>query len=86
MTLTNLQLTQKPTQSLERDKTPIKKADSFPSHCRLCQFYKFDRGQGRGRGNCCKLGVPVRSHWRSCRLALPPFAPSWEKANEEIFR
>jgi hypothetical protein len=24
------------------------------------------------------LGVPVRSHWRACPLALAPFAPSWE--------
>lgn len=76
MTLTK----QKLTESLERDKTQIKKANPSPSNCRFCRFYKFDGGQGRG--NCDKLGVSVYGHWRSCRLALPPFAPSWEKAND----
>lgn len=86
MTLTNLQPKQKPTQSIERGKTMIEKTAPFPSNCRFCQFYQLERGQGRGRGNCCKLRVSVNGHWRSCRLALPPFAPSWEKANEERFR
>ncbi|WP_071592294.1 hypothetical protein [Pseudanabaena sp. PCC 6802] len=45
------------------------------SACRCCQFYKF---QGRSDGYCHRLGVPVSSHWRTCPLALPPFAPSWE--------
>lgn len=49
---------------------------SRPSSCRLCQFY---RSQGRNGGHCQKLGVSVSSHWASCSLALPPFAPSWEK-------
>lgn len=86
MTLINLQPKQKPTQSIERDKIQIKKAAPSPSNCRFCQFYQLERGQGKGRGNCGKLGVSVYGHWRSCRLALPPFAPFWEKANEERFR
>jgi hypothetical protein len=85
MTLTNLQLKQKPTQSLKLGKTLVKKASSSPSNCRFCQFYKFE-SRGQSRGYCCKLRVSVYGHWHSCRLALPPFAPSWEKANEEIFR
>jgi len=47
-----------------------------PSCCRLCQYY---RSEGRNGGHCQKLGVSVASHWASCSLALPPFAPSWEK-------
>lgn len=47
-----------------------------PSCCRLCRFY---RSEGRNGGHCQKLGVSVASHWASCSLALPPFAPSWEK-------
>jgi hypothetical protein len=27
---------------------------------------------------CQQLGVPVKSGWKACSLALPPFAPSWE--------
>ncbi|BAZ44240.1 hypothetical protein NIES4102_12480 [Chondrocystis sp. NIES-4102] len=60
----------------------IKKDFLFPSTCRFCQFYQFNGGQGRG--NCGQLNVGVYGHWHSCRLALPPFAPSWEKANQEM--
>jgi hypothetical protein len=84
MTLTNLQPKQKPTQPLEQDKTQIKKVSLSPSNCRFCKFYRFERGEGGGF--CGKLGVSVCGHWRSCRLGLTPFATSWEKANEEIFR
>jgi hypothetical protein len=24
------------------------------------------------------LNAPVRGGWKSCALAMPPFAPSWE--------
>jgi len=49
--------------------------------CRSCRFYT---PEGRRGGNCQQLGVPVRSGWSACSLALPPFAPSWESL-EEIF-
>lgn len=31
---------------------------------------------------CQQLSVPVRSSWKACSLALPPFAPSWESIEE----
>ena len=51
------------------------KGRQCPSVCRYCEFYQF---QGRCGGYCHKLGVQVSSHWRSCPLALSPFAPSQE--------
>ena len=52
-----------------------------PSKCQFCQFYQH---RGRQGGYCQKLTTPVQSHWRSCPLALPPFAPSWEEQNSDI--
>lgn len=31
---------------------------------------------------CQQLGVPVKAGWKACSLALPPFAPSWERLEE----
>ncbi|HBB32182.1 MAG TPA: hypothetical protein DDZ80_17705 [Cyanobacteria bacterium UBA8803] len=69
--LTEFQLTQR----LDSGKALRIGTKLLPSVCRCCQFYKF---QGHSGGYCQQLGVPVRSAWRSCSLALPPFAPSWE--------
>jgi hypothetical protein len=33
--------------------------------------------QGRRGGQCRQLGVPVQGCWKSCALAVPPFASSW---------
>lgn len=50
---------------------------NFPtSACRLCHHYQ---PEGRRGGTCQQLGVPVRSNWKACSLALPPFSSSWEK-------
>ncbi|MEN9871043.1 MAG: hypothetical protein RLZZ171_2031 [Cyanobacteriota bacterium] len=84
MNISPLSTTSQQEDSVKTTAFQLLKSD-LTTTCRFCQFYKFERGQGRSRGNCCKLGVSVCGHWRSCRLALPPFAPSWEKANEEIF-
>lgn len=45
------------------------------SVCRSCRFYT---PEGRRGGQCQQLGVPVRSSWHACALAIPAFAPSWE--------
>ena len=53
---------------------------NFPtSACRLCRYYETE---GRRGGRCQQLGVPVKGSWRSCSLALPPFAASWESLEE----
>lgn len=49
------------------------------SCCRNCQFYQLE---GRRGGACQQLGVPVQGHWKSCPLAIPPFAPSWEMVGQ----
>ncbi len=50
---------------------------NFPtSACRVCRYY---RPEGRRGGTCQQLGVPVSANWKACALALPPFAPSWER-------
>jgi hypothetical protein len=52
------------------------------SSCRHCVFYE---SQGRRGGQCRQLGVPVQGSWKSCSLAMPPFAaPTWEEI-EPIF-
>ncbi|OLP17074.1 hypothetical protein BST81_17090 [Leptolyngbya sp. 'hensonii'] len=45
------------------------------STCRHCRHYV---PEGRRGGSCQQLNVSVRSGWKACSLALPPFAPSWE--------
>jgi hypothetical protein len=45
------------------------------SNCRQCAHYT---PEGRRGGNCGQLGVPVQGCWKSCRLAIPPFASSLE--------
>lgn len=45
------------------------------SVCRHCRYYA---PEGRRGGQCGQLGAPVQASWKSCSLALPPFAPSWE--------
>ncbi|MBD2099379.1 hypothetical protein [Leptolyngbya sp. FACHB-261] len=57
--------------------------DSRPnsvSCCRVCRHYS---PTGRRGGGCQLLGVPVRSQWSACHMALPPFAPTWENRSHE---
>lgn len=54
----------------------MKTLNFLTSACRACRYY---RPEGRRGGLCQQLGVPVRGSWSACSLALPPFAPSWEK-------
>lgn len=51
------------------------------SACRSCRYYT---PEGRRGGNCEQLGVHVRSTWKACSLAIPPFAPSWEGFQEVL--
>ena len=51
------------------------------STCRRCQFYT---PEGRRGGHCRQLQVPVGGSWTACSLALPPFAPSWERLEGAI--
>jgi len=44
--------------------------------CRYCRHY---RPEGRRGGHCGLLGAHVQGDWTACRLAVPPFAPSWER-------
>lgn len=57
------------------------KENSVTSACRSCRYYT---PEGRRGGNCQQLGVPVRSSWKACSLAIPPFAPSWEGIEEVL--
>jgi hypothetical protein len=43
------------------------------SSCSRCRFYG---PQGRRGGHCSQLGVPVKSRWQSCPLAVPVFEPA----------
>ncbi|NEO99875.1 MAG: hypothetical protein F6K58_14580 [Symploca sp. SIO2E9] len=45
------------------------------STCRFCHYY---RPEGRRGGFCGQLNVPVQSNWKSCSLAISPFASAWE--------
>ena len=45
------------------------------SKCNFCGHYQQARGSV---GHCQLLNAPVRGGWKSCALAMPPFAPSWE--------
>ena len=45
------------------------------SVCRNCQKYT---PEGHRGGHCQLLQVSVKGSWKSCQLALPAFAPSWE--------
>ncbi|MCS7293613.1 MAG: hypothetical protein RMI89_11715 [Gloeomargarita sp. SKYBB_i_bin120] len=47
--------------------------------CRYCRHYT---PEGRRGGQCHLLGVEVQGDWVACRFALPPFAPSWERAED----
>ncbi|MBD2040210.1 hypothetical protein [Microcoleus sp. FACHB-672] len=49
------------------------------STCRNCRFYTIE---GRRGGNCQLLDVPVQGSWKSCSLAMQPFAPAWENLEE----
>ena len=53
----------------------VKISDCPASSCRYCIHYT---PSGRRGGHCQQLGVPVRSCWKACPLALPTFASSWE--------
>lgn len=45
------------------------------SACRHCRFY---HSEGRRGGSCQQLGVPVQGSWKSCSLAVQPFASQWD--------
>ncbi|MEG4345603.1 hypothetical protein QUB70_20350 [Microcoleus sp. A003_D6] len=67
---------------LERNQTQNKpslvineRACNPTSKCNFCGHYKLQRGSV---GHCQLLNAPVRGGWKSCALAMPPFAPSWE--------
>ena len=45
------------------------------SVCRLCQNYT---PEGHRGGHCQLLEVSVKGSWKSCQMAIPAFAPSWE--------
>ena len=47
------------------------------SKCNFCGHYKL---QTASVGHCQLLNAPVRGGWKSCALAMSPFAPSWEHA------
>jgi hypothetical protein len=50
--------------------------DESGSVCRHCRHY---RPEGRRGGHCGLLGADVQGDWAACHLAVPPFAPSWER-------
>ncbi|MEG5031444.1 hypothetical protein [Microcoleus sp. AT3-D2] len=45
------------------------------SKCNFCGHYQQARGSV---GHCQLLNAPVKGGWKSCTLAMPAFAPSWE--------
>jgi hypothetical protein len=49
--------------------------------CQNCRYYT---PEGRRGGRCERLDVGVERLWKACALAIPPFATSWEKFEEEI--
>lgn len=49
------------------------------SACRVCRYY---RPEGRRGGMCQQLGVLVSANWKACSLAIPTFAPSWDRIDE----
>lgn len=53
----------------------MKPLNFLNSACRYCRCYK---PEGRRGGMCQMLGVPVQGNWKTCTLALPAFASSWE--------
>lgn len=59
----------------------MKDAKNIISSCRHCLFYEV---QGRRGGQCRQLGVPVRGCWKSCSLAVSPFAPSWRNLERVV--
>ena len=50
--------------------------------CRHCRFYE---PEGRRGGSCQKLGVPVESNWKACKLASSPFESPLKKL-EDMFQ
>ncbi|MEG3977581.1 hypothetical protein QT970_23565 [Microcoleus sp. herbarium8] len=52
------------------------------SKCAFCGHYKDPRGSV---GHCQLLNAPVRGGWKSCTLAMSPFAPSWEHVEKSNF-
>ena len=51
----------------------------FTSACRHCRYYN---PEGRRGGMCQQLGVPVQGKWKSCSLAVSPFASPWDDLDE----
>lgn len=59
----------------------MKDATNIISSCRHCLFYEI---QGRRGGQCRQLGVPVRGCWKSCALAVSPFAANWQNLERMV--
>ncbi|WP_315789859.1 hypothetical protein [Fischerella sp. JS2] len=57
----------------------MKNIKYLTSACKYCRYYQ---PEGRRGGMCQQLGAPVQASWKACSLALPPFAPSWEKLED----
>ncbi|NWF60539.1 MAG: hypothetical protein HXY43_15075 [Fischerella sp.] len=57
----------------------MKSIKDLTSACRYCRYYQ---PEGRRGGMCQQLGAPVQAAWKACSLALPPFAPSWERLED----
>ena len=49
--------------------------------CRHCRYYS---PEGRRGGVCQKLMTVVESNWKSCSLAMSPFASSWENLDSAV--
>jgi hypothetical protein len=57
----------------------MKNINYLTSACKYCRYYQ---PEGRRGGMCQQLGASVQGSWKACSLALPPFAPSWEKLED----
>jgi hypothetical protein len=57
----------------------MKNIKYLTSACKYCRYYQ---PEGRRGGMCQQLGAPVQASWKACSLALPPFAPSWERLED----
>lgn len=69
------------TQSVRSKKNSPQSMNLRPSTCQHYQFYKLERRAG---GHCQQIEALVRGRWRACALVLPPFAPSWEVASNQM--
>ncbi|MEL4895983.1 hypothetical protein [Crocosphaera sp. Alani8] len=59
----------------------MKPHNFLTSSCRFCRYYQTE---GRRGGMCQQLGVPVRSEWKACSLAVAPFTQPWESLEKVV--